>query len=519
MADWDWLLSSEAGRDRILRGEIEGLQASAWSARAQSTRLSSQLTQLQGSLETRLSALSAAFDAYVELGDVREQLAGYPDTSAIRRDAVAAVDVLSRGGVPERLDHRELDYWLSYAVNAVIALVGGTGDTEAEERAVQLSRDAELFMVAAAGALGAGGQVADRVAALLICDGTLTPRQLVVWNAVLADVFGPRLAAVAPVWVPAIDQAPDTWTAWVRISGRTVGAVGSLRWLDELTSPVDSPVDSPVNSQAGGPRRPAGRGVPATELQLSGNAATAADPRTGLRSLVVGLVGQGMGNESALLSRSRLLRAKIESPTAPDVEEPQDPSGSVTEVVQQALLEASQGSAVRRELLGWVSPGLVAAAAHFGRAAQVLPVAEVQVSTETGLVAVGPDGPDPQRLTRAETVVAERTEAPLRRVIAPAVVVGVLAVLALATAVTGHSRAALLLLLGALLAGVVLGYLVVERRRAAQQRGRMLEQLHVSLSEGQRDATQLRHDQQAVALDSARLAEQIGARLQGGQAG
>lgn len=152
----EWFWSSELGRDNLLRHEIEGLQASAYRARDQSARLSSQLNRLQGSIETRLSALSAAFDAYVELGDVREPLAGYPDTSAARRDAIDAIETLSRGGTPDPVPDRGLDYWLPWAVNATITLLAGAPDRAAEERAVQLSPEAEWFIVAAAGALGPG---------------------------------------------------------------------------------------------------------------------------------------------------------------------------------------------------------------------------------------------------------------------------------------------------------------------------------------------------------------------------
>ena len=192
--DWDWFWAGEGGRDNLLRSEIEGLHGQASAARSQAARLSSQLAQVQGSMETRLSALAAAFDAYVELGDVREQLAGYPDTSAVRRDAANAFEVLTRGGIPERLPDRTPDYWLTDAMNAVIALAAGHPDRAAEARAVALDRDAELFLVTAAGALGHGAEVADRVPALLVTDGELTAPQRALWSAVLAGRVRRRTA-------------------------------------------------------------------------------------------------------------------------------------------------------------------------------------------------------------------------------------------------------------------------------------------------------------------------------------
>ena len=95
--DWQWFWAGEGGRDRILRDEVEGLHARLSSASSQTHRLSSQLATLTGSIESRLNALSAAFDAYVELGDVREQLAVYQEPAAVRRAVMAAIDALAGG--------------------------------------------------------------------------------------------------------------------------------------------------------------------------------------------------------------------------------------------------------------------------------------------------------------------------------------------------------------------------------------------------------------------------------------
>ena len=149
--DWSWFWAGEGGRDRLLREEIEGLQATASASSAHSARLSSQLRTLQGSMESRVTALSTAFDAYVELGDVREQLAGYPDTSAARREVRKAFDVLAQGGVPEPVDAGEVDYWLVGAANEVVALASGSTGTAATLATGSTGPEHELFVVAALG--------------------------------------------------------------------------------------------------------------------------------------------------------------------------------------------------------------------------------------------------------------------------------------------------------------------------------------------------------------------------------
>lgn len=95
--DLQWFLTSRGGRDRILRREVESLHASLSDASEQTTRLSSQLANLSGSIETRLNALSRAFDAYVELGDIREELLAYEEPAAVRRDVRGAIEALAGG--------------------------------------------------------------------------------------------------------------------------------------------------------------------------------------------------------------------------------------------------------------------------------------------------------------------------------------------------------------------------------------------------------------------------------------
>lgn len=490
----------------MLREEIEGLQANASAASRRSAQLSSQLANLQGSLETRLIALSAAFDAYVELGDVREQLAGFPDTSAVRRDAVAAIETLSRGGRPEVVADRGQDYWLSYAVNAVRALAAGSPDLEAERRAVELSPDAELFIVAAAGGLGHGARVGDRVAPLLTCDGSLNWRQVKLWRALLAGAYGEVLPAVRPVWVPAIDQTADTWVAWVLTQvGNSANA--ALGWLDALT--------------AGSNERAAvelGPPLAAEVLRLAGDAppapADAENPQAGLRSVVIDLIGRGMGNEAELLERSRVLRARIEAPNgaAEDVV-PEPPLRLVTVEVQEALLASPPASPRQRALLGWVAPGLRAAVAVFdSRAAAVAP-APVSVNTEAGSLDVLPTGADSAAVARRKQTLAQRNASPAVRIIAPAALTTVFAVLAVITLVAGSTRGSIALWLAAAVAGGALLYMIRDRRLAARHLSEQLVTLKQQITDGQQQARVDQAERERAADAAGRQASAITARL------
>ena len=446
--DWDWFWAGETGRDRILRDEVEGLHASAARAHAQSSRLSSQLASLQGSLESRLTALSKAFDAYVELGDVREQLAAYPETNAVRRDVLSAMTDLSAARSAARVDPRDLDYWLPYAANAVIGLTVGKPDASAELRATELSRDAELFIVAAAGALGHGAQVAGRLPALLVNDGTLTPTQVRLWTAVCQGWYPGALPATAEAFRVPLARAEDReeWVTWVRAQSGG-GTLEALRWMRRQ-------IDTDLMSAA----MPATVGGP--------GAASAADGRDGLRAVVVELVSAGMGEEVALLRRARELRAEIEHPgsTRPaEVDTAEPPAVAALAAVRQAWLQMAPGTPERRELLGWLAPGLTLAVEALDDSTRAVPASVMTASVRGRDVSVTVAGPDQAELARARSSLAAGHPDRRRAMFGLGVTTGVLAVAGIAVLVAGSLTAL------AVMALVVAGFTGYQWLRQARQ--------------------------------------------------
>lgn len=449
--DWDWFWAGEAGRDSLLRSEVEGLHAQASQARSQAARLSSQLAKVQGSLETRLSALAAAFDAYVELGDVREQLAGHPDTSAVRRDARAALEVLTRGGRPEPLTGTAPDYWLADGMNAVIARVSGTPDPDAEARAVALDRDAELFVVTALGALGRGAQVGERVPPLLFTDGELTPAQQVLWAAVLAgDYGGDVLPGVREPWRPALHDSDADWRGWVRTEARVSTPLETLRWIERQAAASEPGVTSAEPPPA-----------PATTA------------RSALAAVALGVIGRGLGEEVALLERARELRARIESPGPPpaDRRPPADvPAPAPTTVlvaVRSAFLAAAPGSRPRAELLSWISSGLGRTVDGCAAELESARPESMEARTPGGQVEVGPSGVPAEQRARAESRVRERYAEPASSaLLVPALAAVVLLVGAVLLGAFGHPGLATLAGLATVLAlGVLVRGIFAERSR------------------------------------------------------
>ncbi len=480
--DWSWFWAGENGRARLLRDEVEGLQASAYASSAQSARLSSQLRTLQGSLESRLQALSTAFDAYVELGDVREQLAGHPDTSAVRREVLRGLDTLEHGGGPGRIDGRGVDYWLVDAMNEVIDLVSGGGAPSAP--AGPSSQEHEMFVVAALGWLGHGERVSGRVAPLLVGDGVLAAPQVILWRAVTHGAFGDVLDTVRTSWQADLDATAPTWDRFARDAAQVGEPVALLGWVQHLLD---------------------GGWAPARVAD-----APAPDDRGALRSLVDALVGAGLGDERALLDRARVLRARIEEPGAAEADgQAEPPRTTTTDLVQQALRDPDVGPAARQALVTWVRPGLDAAVADVAARVAVERPAPALAHTELGDVEVGTDGADPGRLAQLDTYATQRWAVSRARTLGPAVAAGLVLVAALVLLVVRDTGLGVFLLV---VAAVLAGVLVRELLRARAQRAELAAarvRIHQRVEQAHATAVAVRSASLATKAEVAGLARAI----------
>ncbi|GAB2582481.1 hypothetical protein [Microlunatus antarcticus] len=435
--DWSWFFSSEYGRDRMLREEVEGLQASASASSAQSARLSSQLRTLQGSIESRLQALSTAFDAYVELGDVREQLAAHPDTSAVRRDVLRALTVLEQRGVPEPVDGRDVDYWLVDAANEVLRLASTSGVADVAPTP-GTSQEHETFVVAALGWLGHGDRVAARVAPLLVGDGALAAPQVLLWRAATHGLYGDVLGTVRESWGTDLDLGGSTWDAFAQRAAGSAEPVAVLRRFQEVLDGTWTPDVAPT----------------ATADAVPSKDAPPTDDRAALRRLLDALVGAGLGDERALLERARVLRARIEDPGAVEADpQAEPPRTSTTDLVQQALLDPGTTSDARRRLAAWARPGLEAAAQEIGVRVAAEQPGPVVASTPLGQVEVGTDGADPARLAQLDVLADQRWATPRSRVLVPGVLAGVALVVGLVLLAMELGALGVFLLVVAVVAG------------------------------------------------------------------
>ncbi|GAA1998449.1 hypothetical protein GCM10009799_26830 [Nocardiopsis rhodophaea] len=144
----DWNITDRRQNQRI-RELQEGLDQANQRVYHERSRLRSELSQVRGSLEKRLDAISASFDAFVELSDIRATLAMFDGTAMARH---RTRQILSG----QRPDELRLDdtsaYWLVPAALGLHALTGGDLGTARVRFAEAAERDplrAEVFSILA----------------------------------------------------------------------------------------------------------------------------------------------------------------------------------------------------------------------------------------------------------------------------------------------------------------------------------------------------------------------------------
>lgn len=378
--DAQWFWSSDYGRDKLLRQELEAQAVASSSANA---RLRSQLAKVQGSLDQRLTALTRAFDAYVELGDVRDELSRLPSSIRVRERARGAMSTLRSGLVPEPITDDGSGHWLAPAMNRVIAEMAGkstldssaglsgatpasgesaSGEAASGESATGISGsgpavsgtsageigdgaadpgtagglgpslssgpDEAVFIAAALAELGRGAVAADLLPRLLITDGGFTAEQVVLFTAAVRDRFGPSaLAGLRDTLTPSLASTahlvpPDP-------DARRRAPEELPAWPDWLSGRTRSSASNLLAwvldrttplavAQPLSPEAAAG----ATPIDVAGydpsgrSAQASTDVDAQLRTLVDQLIDEGSPQERDLLRRATELRARIENPGA-----------------------------------------------------------------------------------------------------------------------------------------------------------------------------------------------------------
>jgi hypothetical protein len=377
----DWADYAQNRRIKGLEEDLSYVSASLSQARASQNRLKSELSKLSGSIEQRLNRLTAAFDAFVEISDLRVTLGLFDVHGRVRHQTK---QLLAGSSIEDVTDAD--GYWLAPALVALRGVADGAVDLAALSLAK--ARDplrTNAFHVLLAATLGGG-----------------LPS--------FSDVTG-SFASAMPMYQRAI---------WLLAADGHFGPEGWDRCASLLSVVVDDSLSDTIRSVAGSrtsvqvPKELDGGGDLATALQAcerltalrswvtealaghTGEPSGAVDPL--VRQSLDLLVDEGSPVELPLLARERELRAVIEGRSAASGTW-DSPAGTALDLVRSDL---SAEQPERRAMAVRASAAVVlSVAAKLEAAARTEPPESLAVRTRFGPVTITPTAPDQASLSKA----------------------------------------------------------------------------------------------------------------------
>lgn len=393
----DWYTENRQNR------ALEDLRDQMAAASSEASSLRSRLSQVQGTMETRLQRLTTAFDAFVELSDIRESLIGFADAAEVRRHAGQVLAALASGETPTRVGHDVPAYWLAPAVEAIRGLAAGT--LEEAQLAEAMKRDelrTSTFLCLALAALGRRNEVRAEwlgtAFGQLAADGTVTRTQRALWTAAARGGFG----AEGQHWIVTqlkVDSAgAQRWAAVVkeRATGLPVSAAPPFK---EFSTQFKAGADL-SRLRAGVEAITGDTSVLEPDGALAYAAGDKPDPDS-TSALLRLLISEGSEPEREMLARVGELRAKVTNGTAPSNGALSDSAGKLGELIAADLGKADEPH-LAATALRVVASVVLDDAEELARTANLPSPAEVSKEIEWRQVTLLPDGADRLSLAKAE---------------------------------------------------------------------------------------------------------------------
>jgi hypothetical protein len=389
--------------ERRQNQQLSDLESEMSYARSETSSLRSQLSRIQGSLQSRVESMSRAFDAFVELSDLRHETVGYTDAAELRRYATRVLSAMaSRTDLPTAGDPVP-QYWLQPAVTALISLHAGAPDEDAVGTAIKLDqRRTSTFLVLALAALGQRHQVRtewlDAAFGVPAEDGTLTRVQRVLWTTAARGGFG---AEALDLVVKRLQPAAATDGAWLsRLESR--GSTGSVpRGLKGTENQDDawkrlSRVRDAVDAIVGNTEAR----EPDPNLTADADADAESEPeKNSAAALLRLLISEGSEPERETLARIAVLRASVTGGSE-TVEALSDSAGTVDKLLGDDL-SLSADPHLTATALRIIGPVVLPAVEHLAQTADQPAPSQITVDSGSNTITIRADGPDQLELGTA----------------------------------------------------------------------------------------------------------------------
>ena len=385
MSDNWWTDYSQNRRISGLEEDLNHVSASLSQARASQARLKAELSKVSGSMEQRLTRLTAAFDAFVEISDLRVTLGLFHAHGRVRHQTKR---LLLGEPVIEVADAE--GYWLAPALVALRGVADGAVDDEALSLAV--ARDplrARTFHALLAAVLG--GRLPALEETLPSVPATVAGYQRAVWLLAADGFYGPQAWERCASLLTAV--ADETLADTLR-------SVSAPRTVTRIPKDLDGGGDMATALQACEKLTALRAWVTSTLDAYTGEPAASVDPLV-RRSLEL-LVNEGSPDELPLLARERELRAIIEG-TSSASDTWDSPLGPAVDLVR-ADLSAEQPD--RKAMAVRASAEVILSVAEqYVTSAKVALPDELTVRTRYGQVAITPTEADRTTLEKAVDMV------------------------------------------------------------------------------------------------------------------
>ena len=384
--DW-WTDYRQNRRIEALQGEVEAAYSYAAS---RSRALQSRLSQVQGTLERRLDRMARSFDAFVELSDIRLELAVFDREAAVRHRTRRLLMGLAQGAddpPPLGLDDCP-GYWLKPAAEALSALV--RGDAAAEKFAAEaITRDADRTTLFLTLGLATAGRYAEAVPwlsrSLPSLGTTVTAVQRQLWIACADGAFGePGREHIQRRLTEMVDEMPESAHEQQRSNWRQAVAGGGSK---RSSLPRELQNEKALTE-------PKVLGAQLTMLRTKVEMALQpfdAAPASDFVGLLNTLVDEGSPEERTRVARARELRQIIETGGADQPPAWDAPAGETLTLLRGDMFErAAPGPRALAAKVGtrWIS----SIAASLAERASVVPPKELDLRVYGHQLRVGPQG-------------------------------------------------------------------------------------------------------------------------------